>query len=106
LGKDGTGQGKSKSPVAAHHRGIGSVDIRNFVRTQLMVSWHPEVAGLRVVTHAKHNLSEEGSAFGYRFDKGQFRWQFHIPGSGESQSPPTESPVYRGDEPYNPYEDS
>jgi hypothetical protein len=70
--KDGKPQNKG------HHEGLGSVDIRNAHRSQLVVRWHPEQMGLRVVAHEKHNLSSRGDCFGYEFKHGQFGWVEHV----------------------------
>ena len=68
--------GKDKRPI--HHAGIGSVDIRNALRCQLVVQWHPVTKGLRVVTHEKHNLSPQGEPFGYQFRDGEFCWVWKV----------------------------
>lgn len=72
-------EGKSNEGRARHQAGIGSVDIRNAHRSQLVVSWHPDVKGLRTIAHLKHNLSEEGKTFGYEFRDGQFTWRWDVP---------------------------
>ena len=95
--KDGTGKGKGRNPVADHHRGTGSEAIRNICRSQLGISWHPNVTGLRVVRHLKHNLSEEGKPFGFEFahmpgqNERQFCWRWTLP---EDREPIGK--VYRG----------
>ena len=70
--------GKSKDgkaqPAEGHHEGLGSVDIRNAHRSQCVVRWHPELYGVRVVSHEKHNLSEQGDCFGFCFNAGLFEW--------------------------------
>lgn len=72
-------EGKSNEGRARHQAGIGSVDIRNAHRSQLVVSWHPDVKGLRTIAHLKHNLSEEGRTFGYEFRDGEFVWRWDVP---------------------------
>ena len=65
---------KAKGGATGHHEGLGSVDIRNIHRSQLIVRWHPDELGLRVLSHEKHNLSEQGDCFGFRWTMGEFSW--------------------------------
>lgn len=79
-------EGKSNEGRARHHAGLGSVDIRNAHRSQIVVGWHKDVKGLRIIRHLKHNLSEEGTPFGYEFRDGEFRWNWNIPDESGEES--------------------
>ena len=63
--------GKSFEGKSIKHMGIGSVDIRAVHRSQMVVQWHPDVKGLRLVTHEKHNMSEAEDPFGFEFKHDQ-----------------------------------
>jgi hypothetical protein len=76
---EGKGASDKKAGRARHHGGLGTVDIRNAHRSQLVVDWHPNVKGLRVIMHKKHNLSEEGKTFGYEFRDNKFCWRWDVP---------------------------
>jgi len=66
--------GKQLEGKTEKHMGLGSVDIANIHRSQLLVRLAPNDPDLRVVQHVKHNLSEKGKTFGYTFERGQFVW--------------------------------
>lgn len=70
--------GKQTEGKTEKHLGLGSVDIANIHRSQLLVRFAPNEPELRVVQHVKHNLSEKGKPFGYTFERGQFVWVSEI----------------------------
>lgn len=72
--------GKPMDGRPSKHAGLGSVDIRNIHRSQLTITPHSDIRGLRVVRHEKHNYSPEGAVFGYEFRENQFFWRWDIPG--------------------------
>jgi hypothetical protein len=72
--------GKNLTGKEAHHAGSGSVAVRNRHRSQIIIRWHPEQEGVRVVSHTKHNWSPigAGQAFGYDFKRGHFNWIYPL----------------------------
>lgn len=55
---------------------LASVEWRNAARSVLKVCWHPNVAGLRLVQHTKHNYSSRGRDFAFEFYGGVPFYQF------------------------------
>lgn len=55
---------------------LASVEWRNASRSLLSVQWHPNVVGLRLVQHTKHNYSQRGLDFAYEFFGGVPFYQF------------------------------
>ena len=55
-------------------RGIGSRGIRSIHRSQLVIQWHENITGLRIVTHEKCNYDKRGEALSFDFNLGVLRW--------------------------------
>lgn len=56
----------------AIYSGIGSIDFTAAARSVIQVQ--ETKAGLPYISHAKHNLSPEGTALGYKIENGTFEW--------------------------------
>ena len=85
--------GKGKNGVPASELGIGSVQIRNSHRSQLLIRSHPDRVNhrtTRVVTHEKPSLRvEAGQPFGWSFENGHFGWVDVDPEIFETEKDPT-----------------
>jgi len=70
--------GKSKDGKPVSDLGIGSVQIRNSHRSQLVMQWHPDRENhkkCRVVSHEKGSARvEKGDPFGWSYEGGEFGW--------------------------------
>ena len=69
------GKGKDGKPIS--EMGIGSVQIRNSHRSQLVMLRHPdkEKKSVRVITHEKGSIRVEmGEPFGWAYEDGRFTW--------------------------------
>jgi len=75
-----TGKGKDGKPIS--ELGIGSVQIRNAHRSQLVLRYHPDeenYPGLRVITHEKGSIRvARGPMFAWKYEDNEFRWVYDI----------------------------
>jgi hypothetical protein len=66
----------------AHHKGLGSVMIRNRHRSQLMLRWHPDpeaFRGVAVLTHEKGSLrTPQGAAMAFQRKGDELLWLTHF----------------------------
>lgn len=59
---------------SASMRGMGSVGFIQKARSALVVASHPDDSDLRIMAHAKHNLSYPGVSQSFSLEGGRFAW--------------------------------
>lgn len=74
--------GKGKDGKAISDLGIGSVQIRNAHRSQLVMRYHPDednFPGVRVLTHEKGSIRvARGPMFAWKYENDEFLWVYGI----------------------------